>query len=335
MTSKRWILTAISFLFAIGASVYIIRSSWSEAGARVGLPLWGHLACLAAASLEVLTRAVKIRLGGAAVRIPFGLRTAIRVCLGGDFAGAITPAKSGTEPARFAILRESGLPAADALVILFLELFLEVLSLATLTLVLAFALGGSSSEVHGLLGVIAGYAAVVIGGGALGYTAAKRWSHGPQPAWAHRFRLSEERWHHIQRSLRHLRANVVKLRTARWGVLAGSLAFSILHVLMRLAVLPIVMWSLGVRAALGPLVLWPLAIIYGSVAAPAPAGGGLVEVAFRGALGSHIPAPVFGAALLWWRVYTFYILLVGGAIVTGAAVMRSLRKNGAADDETD
>jgi uncharacterized protein (TIRG00374 family) len=335
MTPKRWILTAISFLFAIGASVYIIRSSWSEEGARVGLPLWGHLACLAAASLEVLTRAIKIRLSGAAVRIPFSVRTAIRVSLGGDFAGAITPAKSGTEPARFVILREAGLPGADALVILFLELFLEMLSLATLAAVLAFMLGGSSSEVKGLLGMVAAYSSFVIGGGVIGYAGANRWASGPQPAWAKRFHVSDERWHHVQRSLRHLRANVGKLRTARWWVLAGSLAFSIVHVLMRLSVLPIVMWSLGVRAPLGPLVLWPLAIIYGSAAAPAPAGGGLVEVAFRGALGGHIPAPVFGAALLWWRVYTFYILLVGGAIVTGAAVIRSLRKNGAADDEAD
>jgi len=335
MTAKRWFLTAISFLFAIGASVYIIRSSWSEEGARVGMPLWGHLACLLAASLEVLTRAIKMRLSGVAVRIPFSVGTSIRAALGGDFAGAITPAKSGTEPARFVILREAGLPAADALVVLFLELFLEMLSLAILAAILAVILGGSSSEVQGLLGVITAYSTFVIAGGALGYTAAKRWSRGPQPSWARRYHFSDERWQHIQRSLRHLRANVVKLRTARWGVLAGSLAFSILHVLMRLAVLPIVMWSLGVRTALGPLVLWPLAIIYGSVAAPAPAGGGLVEVVFRGALGSHIPAPVFGAALLWWRVYTFYILLVGGAIVTGAAVMRSLRKNGAADDEAD
>ena len=335
MTWKRWILTAISFLFAIGASIYIIRSSWSEEGARVGLPLWGHLACFAAATLELLARAIKIRLSGEAVRVRFGTRTAIRVALGGDFAGSITPAKSGTEPARFVILREAGLPAADAVVILFLELFLEVLSLATLAAVLAFVLGGSSSEVKGLLGVVAVYSSFAIGGGALGYLAARKWSSGPQPPWARRFHLSDERWRHIQRSLRQLRTNVVTLRSARVGVLAGALAVSILHVLMRLSVLPIVVWSLGVRAALGPLVLWPLAIIYGGTAAPAPAGGGLIEVAFRGTLGGHIPPHVFGAALLWWRVYTFYILLVGGAIVTGAAVMRSLRKNGAADDEAD
>jgi glycosyltransferase 2 family protein len=335
MTARRWIFTAISFLFAIGASVYIIRASWSEEGARVGPPLWGHLACLAAAALELLTRAIKIRLSGAAMRIPLSLGTTIRASLGGDFAGAITPARSGTEPARFVILREAGLASADALVILFLELFLEMLSLGLLAAMLAVVLGGSSSEVHGLVGMVAAYSTFVIGCGAVGYLVAKRWSRGPRPALARRLHVGEHRWHAIQRSLRHLRANVVKLRGARRGVLASALAFSIVHVLMRLSVLPIIVWSLGARPPLGPLVLWPLAIIYGGAAAPVPAGGGIIEVAFRRALAGDIPAHIFGAALLWWRVYTFYIVLVAGAIVTGAAVMRALGRNGAADDETD
>jgi hypothetical protein len=49
----------------------------------------------------------------------------------------------------------------------------------------------------------------------------------------------------------------------------------------------------------------------------------------------HIPARVLGAALLWWRVYRFYILLVGGAIVAGAAVLRSLRQDAVADMVTE
>ena len=335
MSGRRWLLTAISFLFAIGASVYIVRSSWSQEGARVGLPLWGHLACFSAAFLELLTRSIKIRLSGAALRIPLNVRTSLRVSLGGDFGGSITPARSGAEPARFLILRESGLAVADALVILFLELFLEMLSLATLALGLAFVLGSSSAEVRGLVGMVAAYSTFVIGAGAVGYTVARRWGEGPPPSWALRIHLSGERWHTVQRSLHHLRDNVTKMRTARWWILAASLLFSLLHVLMRLSVLPIVVYALGVRTSLGPLVLWPLAIIYGGAAAPVPAGGGLIEVAFRGALAGHIPPQMLGAALLWWRVYTFYILLVGGALVTGAAVMRSLRRNTVAEMNAD
>jgi uncharacterized protein (TIRG00374 family) len=331
MSGRRWILTAISFLFAIGASVYIVHASWSQEGARVSLPLWGHVACFTAAFLELLTRSIKIRLSGAALRIPLSVRTSLRVSLGGDFGGSITPARSGAEPARFLILRESGLGVADALVILFLELFLEMLSLAALAVGLAFALGSSSAEVRGLVGMVAAYSTFVIGAGVIGYTAARRWGEGAPPPLARRLHVTAERWRAVQRSLHHLRDNVTKMRTARWWILSASFVFSLLHVLMRLSVLPIVVYALGVRAALGPLVLWPLAIIYGGAAAPVPAGGGLIEVAFRGALDEHIPPQMLGAALLWWRVYTFYILLVGGALVTGAAVMRSLRRNTVAE----
>jgi uncharacterized protein (TIRG00374 family) len=335
MTPRRWILTAISFLLAFGASVYIIRSSWLEEGARVGLPLWGHLACLTAAFLELLCRSIKIRLSGAALRIPLDLRTSMRASLGGDFGAAITPARSGAEPARFLILREAELPVADALVILFLELFLEMLSLAALAVGLAFALGSASSAVHGLVALVGGYSTLVIGLGVIGYTASRRWADGPAPAWLPRLGMSDRRWHAVQLSLRHLRANVTKMRSARWWFMASSLVFSILHVLMRLTILPIIVFALGARTAIGPLVLWPLAIYYGGAVSPAPAGGGLIELAFRGALNDHIPAAFLGAALLWWRVYTFYVLLVGGALVTGAAVLRSLRRDGVADMVTE
>jgi uncharacterized protein (TIRG00374 family) len=149
----------------------------------------------------------------------------------------------------------------------------------------------------------------------------------------HRFDVTDHRWHAIQRALRHLRDNMGKLRRARWWVLGSALAFSIVHVFMRLLILPIVVYALGVRAPMGPLLVWPLAIMYGGNAAPAPAGGGIIEFAFRGALDAYIPARIFGAALLWWRVYTFYILLVAGALVTGATVMRALRRNGEAAAE--
>jgi uncharacterized protein (TIRG00374 family) len=284
-----------------------------------------------AAFLELFTRSIKIRLSAASLRIPLDVRPSLRVALGGEFGGSITPARSGAEPARFLILREAGLPVADTLVILFLELFLEMLSLAALAAALAIVLGGSSIEVRGLVGMVAVYSTFVIGAGAIGYGAAKSWTHQPSPQWVQRLGMSDRRWHAVQLSLRHLRANVTMMRTARWWLMAAALAFSILHVLMRLTILPIVVFALGVRVALGPLLLWPLAIIYGGAAAPVPAGGGLIEVAFRGALNDHIPARILGAALLWWRVYTFYILLVGGAIVTGAAALRSLRRGAVAD----
>ena len=77
---------------------------------------------------------------------------------------------------------------------------------------------------------------------------------------------------------------------------------------------------------LAPLALWPLGFLYGAAVVPAPGGGGAVEVAFRAALGGAIPAELFGAALVWWGFYTFYIYILLGAIAAGSTVLRAVRK---------
>jgi len=56
-----------------------------------------------------------------------------------------------------------------------------------------------------------------------------------------------------------------------------------------------------------------------------PAGGGFIEVAFKETLGKAIPARIFGASLIWWRFYTFYIYIILGAIAAGGTVIRALR----------
>ena len=59
MTPSRWILAILSFAAAIGASVYVVYSSWPENRNPAILPLWAHAACAAASCLEILARGVK------------------------------------------------------------------------------------------------------------------------------------------------------------------------------------------------------------------------------------------------------------------------------------
>jgi hypothetical protein len=115
----RWLLTALSFAAAIGVSVYIIAASWPAGGAPFGLPWWGHLLALGAVALEIGSRAWKVQLGARAMRIPISYDAALHTSLGGDFGAAITPARSGAEPARFLVLAEAGVPTASVLLILF------------------------------------------------------------------------------------------------------------------------------------------------------------------------------------------------------------------------
>ena len=326
MTPLRWFATAVSFLATFGVSAYVIASNWPAEGAPLGLPWWGHLLCLAAWGLDILFRVVKIRFSAQASGVPVTFGAILRTTLGGDFAAAITPSRSGAEPARFLIMSESGVPLGGTVLVLFLEIFLETLSLFAVTAVLGLVLHDSSGLVRGLLGTVTLYSAGVVAAGVIAFTLSKRNGRGPRPRWVRWIGVNALIWRRVQRGLRQLRGSVESLRGANKSTMLLALLFSILHVSARLLTLPLIVWSYGADVEAGPLLLWPLILLYGAAVAPAPGGGGMVEVAFKVALGGTLPARLLGASLIWWRFYTFYLYTVAGAFAAGRTVMRALRR---------
>ena len=330
MTPTRWLLTLVSFAATIGVSLYMVLG-WSHQGASLVLPPEAHLLAAAAVAVEVLARSLKIRWSARAAGIDLSLSTAARTCLGGDFGAAITPARSGAEPARFFILRETGLPASSVLVILYAELFLEVFSLAAVVFAVAIVFRHAGVVVATLVSMVGGYAAVILGIGALAIFLSRRNASGPPPGWARRLRLQGGRWNTIQKALLKLRTTIdsverVDTRPAIYAFLA-----SVVHVAIRLTVLPALVLTSVSDVPLAPLALWPLGFLYGAAVVPVPGGGGAVEMAFRAALGGAIPARLFAAALIWWRFYTFYVYILLGAVAAGGTVLRALRTRD--DDE--
>ena len=331
MSAFRWFFVVLSFVAAVGASGFVVWSTWPEAGGTVALPLLSHVLGGGAFLLELLSRAWKIQLSARALRVPLGFGAALRTCLGGDFGAAVTPARSGAEPARYLVLTEARVPAAGRLLILFAELVLEMFSLAAVVLVLAVAFRGAGGALLGLEGLVGGYAAFVLGVGAAGLALARRNAHGPPPAWARW--MGAGRWRAVQRSLRQLRASVDAVRHARGGMMTLAFLASVVHVVARVLVLPGLVYGAGALATaaardVAPLVLWPLALTYGGVVAPVPGGGGAIEALFAATLAGHIPARIFGASLIWWRVYTFYAYVVLGAFAAGRTALRALRARG-------
>jgi glycosyltransferase 2 family protein len=325
MTPIRWLLTALSFAATIAVSFYMV-SGWSQDGASLALPLSAHLLALLAVAVEVLARSLKIRWSARAAGIRLKLGTAIRTCLGGDFAAAITPARSGAEPARFFVLSESGLPSSSVLVILYAELFLEVFSLAAVVLCVALVFRHAGPVLVTLVGVVGAYACTILGIGALALFLSRRNANGPPPHWARRLRLHAGRWRTVQRALRKLRATIDSVERVHRGAALSAFFASFVHVAIRLTVLPALVLTSVAAVPLAPLALWPLGFLYGAAVVPAPGGGGAVEMAFRGALGHSIPASLFGAALIWWRFYTFYIYILLGGLAAGSTVLRAIRK---------
>jgi len=215
--------------------------------------------------------------------------------------------------------------------VLFLELFLEMCSLALVCLLLAWAFHGRGASVQGLLALVGGYSAAVLGVGAIGLVLARRNANGPPPAWASRLGMHAGRWRVVQRTLRQLRATMYSLRRSNVRYMLTAYAFSVIHVICKVAALPVLVF-LGDRTfaltmdSLAPLVLWPLALFYGGVVVPAPGGGGFIEGAFATVLKPSIPAGVFAASLIWWRFYTFYLYLIVGGLAAGDAALRALRR---------
>ncbi|MEW5915960.1 MAG: lysylphosphatidylglycerol synthase transmembrane domain-containing protein [Gemmatimonadota bacterium] len=326
MSRFRWFLTLASFIAALAVSLWVIRSSIPPGGSAFGLPLAAHLLALGAVAVETICRAAKLTLSARAIRERLSLGTAVRTSLGGDFAAAITPARSGAEPARFLILSEAGVPPSPALVVLFLELMLELLSLVILAIVALVVFRGEGGMVRAVSAMLGGYAAFVLGLGVAAYLLSRGRTGGPPPDWARSLRVNAFAWRWVQRVLRHTRASVESVREAQFGWLSLALLVSIAHIAARLTILPAIVLSYGRAPDLAPLVFWPLALIYGGAAVPAPAGGGLMEVAFKATLGAVLPPAIFGAALIWWRFYTFYIYVPLGALAAGHLVMRAMRR---------
>ena len=329
MTPFRWTLAVISFAAAIGVSLYIVQSSWPAAQAAVSPSALTQLALLTIALLELGARGAKFRLSASALRIPMTFGTALRASAGGEFGAAITPARTGAEPARFLIMTEAGMPPANILLVIFAELFLEMISLALIAAAMFVVFRSSGAMILGMAGLVALYAAFVLGSGAIGYALSSRHTSGPPPGWARWIGLNAKRWPSVQRSLGQLRDGIAGMREVRWGMAGAALFASLAHMALRLAILPVIVYSFGESAPVAPLILWPIALTYGAVVAPVPAGGGAVEVAFKAALGGAIPPHIFGAALIWWRFYTFYLYVILGALVAGGTVLRALRE----DDE--
>lgn len=332
MTWKRWLFTALSFIAVIGASVFFIARWWGE-GTTITLPLPAHLIAIAAVITEIASRSWKISWSARAVGLRLPFLTSMRTCLAGDFGASVTPARSGAEPARFLVLAEAGVPAPQALVVLYAELFLEMLSLATVVLIVAIIFHDAGFVLGALVGVVGIYSAFVLGVAALAVVLARRPPRSAPPGWARALLLNERRWHVVERWLAQVRTTVEGLRGVdkKW-VFASYLA-SVVHVGVRLVVLPGLVLGGGGTAPVAPLALWPLGFLYGAAVVPAPGGGGAVELAFSAALKDVIGTRLFAPALLWWRFYTFYIYIFLGALAAGRTAMRALKKRDELEEE--
>ncbi len=322
---KRWAFTALSFIVVIGVSVYAVKTS-APSGIDLAIPPLAHALALVAFAVDISGRSLKMVFSARAVGTRLHFFTAMRAGLGGDFGAALTPSRAGAEPARYLILAESGVQGPALLIVLYTELFFEMISLVIVATLMVLLFDAPRAAVLTMTGILGAYSATILGIAAAGWLLARR-NPGSEPApWARRLRITGARWAFLLRWVERVRVTVHSFRLMRRGWGAASCAASVVHVAARFTTLPIlVLVTANVDVPLGPLLLWPFSLLYGGAVVPAPGGGGAVELAFRAALGGAIPAAAFAAALVWWRFYTFYLYIGLGALVAGKSALRAIR----------
>ena len=135
------------------------------------------------------------------------------------------------------------------------------------------------------------------------------------------------RWRAIQRALRHIRSSMHGLQRARPGAMLVAFALSLTHVALRLAVLPALVYGAGAHAARAAHHLAAAAAVWRRHCAGAREAAEPSSSAFALGLRKVLDPSMFAAALIWWRVYSFYLYLLAGAIVAGTTVLRAINNS--------
>ena len=314
----RRLATPVS-LAALGAVTWVTVGGLAGFRGAVGLlPPWIHFCALLVFGAELLCRGGRLTLLARGVGRPLGLAGACATQLVGEAAAAVTPSRSGSDPARLLALRRLGvdLPGGGAMMVG--EMVVEAVALAIAVLLMVLLVPGIGIPTAGVALYVVGsltVAAVIVGLAAEGGK-----SRMPRVlGWAG---VGRRGWTRVRAGARRFRREIRELSRASRSLAAAALAMSVARIALRLSFLPLLAVPFAPEAPLAPLVEWPLLLLYTMSVLPPPGGGGGVEVAFSVGLASTLPAGALAGILIWWRIYTFYLGAVLGGLVVALSRMR-------------
>jgi uncharacterized membrane protein YbhN (UPF0104 family) len=250
-----------------------------------------HLVCLALVAIDLLARAWRIQwiVRGLGHRIT--LRDSFVLNAFGDAACALTPLRIGGEPARLAGMLQSRVPATAAFVALSLEVLMgwPVVIVAAGWLIWRYApewwlLAGprlSAAAEHAWPWVVLVVVVSIV-------------------AWRAARRVASPAARQLRRPVK--RALVYWRRMPRWPLVA-SIPLSLINLVTRVALLPVLALTLPTPPELGPLMVGSFALLYSQLVLPTPSGAGAVELGFLGGAAGDLGEQE-GWLLLAWRFYT-------------------------------
>ena len=120
-------------------------------------------------------------------------------------------------------------------------------------------------------------------------------------AWNAARRVASPATRHLRRPIR--RALVYWRRMPRWPLVA-SIPMTLINLVTRVAILPVLALTLADPPAMGPLVLGSFALLYSQLILPTPSGAGAVELGFLGGAAGVIPGGRDRAGCCWHGGFT-------------------------------
>lgn len=131
-----------------------------------------------------------------------------------------------------------------------------------------------------------------------------RWRQGKLGLWQRRLEAEADEF----------AAGLKVLRAGKPWLLLQIVALSLTFWLLWFGLLPTLAWGLGVAAAPVDLISSQFLLTLALPFIPVPGAGGALELAMAGMYQNLMPRVALGLFILSWRLYTYYFLLILGAV---------------------
>lgn len=338
----RKLRTGLTITVAIGVTVGVVVAMLTGGrevvAAMAKLPLGWLLLALALSGLSWIGQGL-----GFAALSSRGLRGEIvhmtAAFLGGDFAALVTPFGSGGIPAGVFCLTREGLSVGESSAIIAMHslltgLFFLLAGVAALILVPMRTRGAELLAWLGLV-AIAVVLAFVIWLSTRPHTAQAWLERVLARPWLSRL-FGAKRAHRLAEAINHearqFAADVKTLTHERPSHIALSFLGLFVSRVCLVACLPVIMYGLGWRGSLLPLMATAIVAMALAVVSPTPGGSGAVEAATAALLAAQAPAAIAGATTILWRGVTYYTEVIAGWLVFTRYLARKPRIAEAVED---
>jgi uncharacterized membrane protein YbhN (UPF0104 family) len=280
--------------------------------------LEAHLICLGLVATDLLARAWRIRWIMQGLKQNLTLRDAFIINSFGDAANSLTPLRIAGEPARLAGMLSNRVRLTPALLGITLEALVSRLVLAVTVMWLAWQFApewwvGVGPRLRTNAAAAWPWIALILVAGFL--------------LWAYTRRVVSPMTRRLGRSWSRLR--VYWRRMPRWPLIAG-IPLSLLGILTRVAILPVLALALASPPPISLLIFGSFVLLYSQMVLPTPSGAGVVELSFLGGAAGEFSSE--GWLLVSWRLYTTgvgVLLGVGFAVkIFGWPALRRFMRRG-------